>query len=577
MKKIIICSIILLIGLFWVFKRVVTFVWVNPYTYTGSYSQIAKVIRKIDKNLSFANKYSKNEGKGFEYIFENAYGSGFLNNNLIPNDLDYSVGLNLGEYIYDGTNSEEIANSVVDKMNSFQYLFNYSVNSAEDKQVYIDKSQIEILGINANYRKRYVSAISNNLANALTGKNYISYTVKKVSATDEMEMPYVMRPYEILVEDYDPIMLYSDLVEYNTESPHYVRSISIIPEFFITVSQKDKSNSAKVIEIVPESFLGERMQLSRRFFASSTFTGIKSKDFLKNLRYLNDDDAYLEARMISFRRHLQEISNIEIMKDRPIKMLKRVMQTADIASPLLDEKVKADISNVILENMQNRDIQLLNEYSNICTTLLLIQGRPNLYLRLLRDGKIKQMHEVLLATVDEMEARGNIKNVGVLKDFADKTLGKILLMEDTRDVIVFKKAVFEEKFKAVNDIINENAFALMQDKNKMDKYILMFNKLYADAGYHKVALYWLDKNTIGVLKDDFTKDIKDLKKFAETNGLADVDYKLVELSQVPKLTVKYGVWARYNPTKFEQENFERMNKLFLADKKNFKIKLRYVF
>ena len=122
MKKIIICSIVLLIGLFLVFKRVVTFVWVNPYTYTGSYSQIAKVIRKIDKNLSFANKYSKNEGKGFEYIFENAYGSGFLNNNLIPNDLDYSVGLNLGEYIYDGTNSEEIANSVVDKMNSFQYL-----------------------------------------------------------------------------------------------------------------------------------------------------------------------------------------------------------------------------------------------------------------------------------------------------------------------------------------------------------------------------------------------------------------------------------------------------------------------
>ena len=131
--------------------------------YVRKYSQIAKVIRKIDKNLSFANKYSKNEGKGFEYIFENAYGSGFLNNNLIPNDLDYSVGLNLGEYIYDGTNSEEIANSVVDKMNSFQYLFNYSVNSAEDKQVYIDKSQIEILGINANYRKRYVSAISNNL------------------------------------------------------------------------------------------------------------------------------------------------------------------------------------------------------------------------------------------------------------------------------------------------------------------------------------------------------------------------------------------------------------------------------
>lgn len=577
MKKIIICTIVLLLGLFLAFKRVVTFVWVNPYTYTGSYSQIAKIIRKIDKNLDFAYKYSKSEGNGFEYIFENAYGSGFLNNNLIPNDLDYSVGLNLGEYVYDGTNSREIASSVVDKMNSFQYLFNYSVNSAEDKQVYIDKSQIEILGVNTNYRKQYISAIANNLANALTGKEYISYTVKQVSETDEMEMPYVMRPYEILVEDYDPIMLYSDLVEYKTKSPRYVRSISIIPEFFMTVSQKDKPESARVIEIVPESFLGERMQLSRRFFASSTFTGVKSKKFLQNLSYLNDDDAYLEHRMISFRRHLQEISNIEVMKDRPIKMLKRIMQTADIASPLLDKEVKSDISNMILENMQNRDIQLLNEYSNICTTLLLIQSRPNLYLKLLRDGKIKQMHNVLLVTVDEMQERENIKNVDVLKDFAYKTLGKILLMEDTQDVVIFKKAVFEEKFKAVNDIINENAFALMQDKEKMDKYILMFNKLYTDAGYHKVALYWLDKNTIGVLKDDFTKNIKDLKDFAKVNGLADVDYKFVTPSQVPRLTVKYGVWARYNPTKLEQENFDRMNKLFLADKKNFKIKLRYVF
>ena len=528
MKKIIICAIVLLLGLFIVFKRVVTFNWVNPYTYTGSYVKIAETIRGIDKGLNFARKYSVNDGLEYEYIFENAYGSGFLNNNLIPNDLDYSVGLNLGEYVFDGTNSKEIAQSVVEKMNSFQYLFNYYVNLTEDKKFYVDKSQLEILGETARQRKTNIKAISENLANAVSGKEYINHTMKTVDDGSEMDLPYVMRPYEILIENYEPIMLYSDVVSYNKTMPRYVRSISIIPEFFITIKHNDKD---VLVEIVPESFLGERMQLARRFFASSTFTGNKSKKFLKNLSYINDDEKYLYYRMISYKRHLQEISNIQVMKDRPVKMLKRIMQTADIASPLLDKETMDDISQTVLKNMQNRDIQLLNEYSNICTNLLLIQEHPNLYLRLLRDGKIKTMYNVLLSTVKELEERGNVKDV----------------------------------------------YSLIEDKDKLDKYTVMFNKIYTDAGYHRVSLYWLDENTIGILKDDFTKNIKDLKKFAKDNNLADVNYKLVNASQVPKITVRYAVWARYNPTKLEQENFEKMNKAFLDDKKNFKIKTRYVF
>ena len=277
MKKIIICAIILLLGLFIVFKRVVVFNWVNPYTYTGSYVKISETIRGIDKGLNFARKYSINDGLEYEYIFENAYGSGFLNNNLIPNDLDYSVGLNLGEYVFDGTNSKEIAQSVVEKMNSFQYLFNYYVNLTEDKKFYVDKSQLEILGETARQRKTNIKAISENLANAVSGKEYINHTIKTVDDGSEMVLPYVMKPYEILIENYEPIMLYSDVVSYNKTMPRYVRSISIIPEFFITIKHNDKD---VIVEIVPESFLGERMQLARRFFASSTFTGSKSKNFL---------------------------------------------------------------------------------------------------------------------------------------------------------------------------------------------------------------------------------------------------------------------------------------------------------
>lgn len=577
MKKFILLAIILLLGIFLVFKRVVTFVWVNPYTYTGSYSEISDTIRGIDKGLNFAKNHSAKDGLEYKFIFENEYGSGFLNNNLIPNDLDYSVGIHLGEYVYDGTNSNEIARSIVEKMNSFQYLFSYYVYYSNNGEFYIDKSPFEVLGASTRISGRNIKAISDNLENAMSGKEYVNHTVKTVDKGVEMDLPYVMRKNEILIENYDPIMLYSDIVSYNDSMPRYVRSISIIPEFFITLKSQEKSDESQVIEIVPESFLGERMQLARRFFASSTFSSNNSRKFLKNLSYLNDDEKYLEYRMISYKRHLQEISNIQVLKDRPVKMLKRIMQTAEIISPLLDSETMGDISQTVLKNMQNRDIQLLNEYSNICTTLLLIQEHPSLYLRLLSDGKIRVMHNVLLATVKELDERGNVKDIEKLRDFAEKTLNKLFLMEDAREVSIFRQVIFESRYKEINDIVNTSVYSLIEDKDKFDKYTAMFNKIYTDAGYHRVSMYWLNEKTIGVLKDDFTKNIKDVKKFAKDNKLVDVNYKLIGVSQVPKLTVRYAIWARYNPTKLEQENFEKMNKLLLDDKKNFKIKTKFVF
>ena len=576
MKKIIICAIILAIGLFLVFRHTVTFVWVNPYTYTKGYSHISKTLREIDKGLKIAQKYSAQDGKVYKYIFQNAYGSGFLNNNPIPNDLDYSVGVYLGEYIFDGTNSEEIARTIVDKMESFQYLFNYYVNTSS-RSLYIDKSSLQVLGVMSHQRKNNIKAISENLKQAISGKEYIKHTIKKSEDGFEMDLPYVMRANEILIENYDPIMLYSDMISYNPEMPRYIRSISIIPEFFMTIKSEDTSDQGQLIEIVPESFMGERMQLSRRFFASSTFTGNNSKKFLKNLSYINDDEEYLYYRMLSFKRHLQEISNISVMKDRPVKMLKRVMQTADIVSPLIDNDTMNEISETVFKNMNNEDIKLLNEYSNICSTLLQLQEHPNLFLRLLAEGKVKNMHDVLLSVVNKMDERGNIKDIDKLRFFAEKTLNKMFLMEDQKEVLIFKKIILEEQYKDISYIINVSIYSLIQDKDKLDKYTSIFNKIYADAGYHRVSLYWLDENTIGILKDDFTKNIKDLNKFAKENELADVNYKLVEKTQIPMMTVKYAIWARYNPSGSEQENYENMNKAFLEDKKNFNIKLKFAF
>ena len=345
--------------------------------------------------------------------------------------------------------------------------------------------------------------------------------------------------------------------------PQYKREISIIPEFFINIVYKGKNN---FIEIVPESFVGERLQLSRRFFASTVFIHNSSIPFLKNLPYINNDTEYLFYRMLSFRRHLQEINNILVTEDRPVKLLKRLKQTADMISPVLSPKMYNEISEFTAQNLANKDIQLLNEYSNICGNILNIMEHTKLYSKMKQSGDIDYMYNILYLTLDTLDQRGNVdkRAIQIMRDFANTKADNI-----SREELL-------EKYEKVNNEIVKAIYSQMSDKSKIERYIAIFNQIYIDAGYHKVSLYWLDKNTIGILKDDFTKNIKDFNDFAKQNNLVTINYKLIKPEQAPSLTLRYDILARYNSTEDENKEYERFKEKLLKDRANFTIKEKFV-
>ena len=136
----------LILLFYFVTNQGITFLYFNPYTETAGFHKIAGTIKDLNNAFNFTKSVSAESGYTFSYLFKNAYGSGFLKNNPIPNDLDFSVGVYLGEYNYDGDNASEIANSIVKKMDSFQYVFNYYINTLNDKSLYVDKSIFEVLG-----------------------------------------------------------------------------------------------------------------------------------------------------------------------------------------------------------------------------------------------------------------------------------------------------------------------------------------------------------------------------------------------------------------------------------------------
>ncbi len=554
--------IILVLVVFYIQKNTLIFVYFNPYTNTSSFPYIGKTIKFLDKAFNYAQTSAAKDGLKFNYLFWNAYGSGFIKDNNIPNDLDFAIGIDLGSYKYDGKNTDKIAFSVIDKINAFQTSFNFYINTQNNTETFITRTPFELQYIISKQYDNDVKNFSENLDKALSGENYINYTQKQIENLN-LDIPYIMKSHEILLENREPITLYSNLVKYNAFMPQYKREISIIPEFFINIVYKGKNN---FIEIVPESFVGERLQLSRRFFASTVFIHNSSIPFLKNLPYINNDTEYLFYRMLSFRRHLQEINNILVTEDRPVKLLKRLKQTADMISPVLSPKMYNEISEFTAQNLANKDIQLLNEYSNICGNILNIMEHTKLYSKMKQSGDIDYMYNILYLTLDTLDQRGNVdkRAIQIMRDFANTKADNI-----SREELL-------EKYEKVNNEIVKAIYSQMSDKSKIERYIAIFNQIYIDAGYHKVSLYWLDKNTIGILKDDFTKNIKDFNDFAKQNNLVTINYKLIKPEQAPSLTLRYDILARYNSTEDENKEYERFKEKLLKDRANFTIKEKFV-
>lgn len=567
------CSLALTLQ--YIYKNCVIFYWVNPYTNTQGYKYIADSMKELNKAFEFARKSSEKEGYKYSYIFQNAYGSGFLHNNPIPNDLDYSIGIDLGEYEYDGKNAKEIAESVISKMDSFQDMFNIYINEFCNRDIYSTDTPFEKLSYTTYNHNKNVEQIFKYLPYALKGEDYVLYT-NKTLPDGNLDIPFVMRANTILIQDYDPIMLMSDIVKYNTEMKTYLREISIIPEFFLTVKHDNKVSE---IEIVPESFTGERLQLSRRFYAASTFSNLYSRKFLKQTNILHNDEDYLYYRMLSYKRHLQEISNIQIMKDRPIKMLKRIQQTADIISPMLDSKTKSEIDAVVFENMSNKNIQLLNDYHNICTNIMFISQYPKMHMKLIQNGKLNVMYNSLLEIIEDLKKNNEIdvKKINVLEKYAKEDIHSLLGAKNYNEVRALNEKVFIDNFKVINDTVNFAVYDIFKGKEKLLSHINLFNSIYTDCGFHKVYIYLLSTNNYGILKDDYTKNIKDFKQFAKDNKLADVNYKLLDKKDVPTYAAKYTVWARYNSTDEQNKNYEILKQKLLNDKTNFYIKRKIIF
>lgn len=580
-KRLLFLIFILIVSIIvFVMRQSTEFVYVHPKVNTETFSYLSDTIKPLDNILSMTSSVCRKQNVDIKILFKNAYGSGFLQNNDIPNDLDYSIGVYLGKYKYDGTNSSDIAFDLINKIDVFQTELYNSFAQNNQRLFYSDLSAFEYIFYFSAKKKQIFSNLNSSIKQLYSGNDYIFYSEKKYSDDVNLVFPFVLKSNEILIEDFPPITIFSSNLKYNDKNEKFLREITIIPDYSFDL---EKDGRVERIELIPEAFSGQRMQLSRRFFVPIVFFGENSVAYLKSLSYLKDNDEYIYYRLYNYGRHLQEIQNLRTSNDRPVKMLKRIQQCLDLIYPALDIKVQNDISETVAKNLNaNDDLALLNTYSTTVDNLLKILSFPNTFrlamnnqeiIKLLSvsDDSIKKLYEKQILSYDDYKTLHLINKKLIVLIFntkSKKDLDRIytyLVGEMNNNILPIEKKVFKKVFK---------------DNDKISLYVDIFSDVYKKAGFHKIDLYWINKNTLGIVKDDFTSKIpeKDLHNMAVENGLIDsVNYILVDKKDINLFTVRYSVWVRFRSSKEENEYYKNLKESLLKDKKNFNIKRSFIF
>lgn len=580
MKKYLSLILLILLAVLVFDRFIVQIVWVNPNVNTKVFPYISKTLKDIDKALNYTVSIMKSNKLDVKILYKNAYGSGFLKHNPIPNDLDYSIGIYLGEYDFDGQNSLEIAREIDRKMSLFQAEFYNYINTIDPEKFYSDYSVMSSLTESSYKSDANIKAITSSIPNLFNHKNYIIYTDKilldKNKKAVHMTFPFILKENEILIEDFSPVTVYTELVKYNKNTRGMMREITIVTDFYADIKKGDELVKA---EIVAESFTGQRLQLTRRFFVPVIFTGHRSARYLKHLNLLTNNDDYIEYRLFNFKRHLQEFSNLNELEMRPVKLFKRVLQCEDLILPLLAPETVEEINNTIEANLNNPKIQLVNDWQTAFENLTKITAMPRLYLKAQYKNKITRHLDSMKQITLEMKNSGlfNKDDIALIENFTNDIAERQKLINSESKLDEYHKYILKNSDPVIDAAIRITTEAT-RDKEKIIGYIDTFGKILEAAGFRKIDMCWLDKNLIGIVKDDFTSTIeeKDLKHMAKENGLADVEYKFINKSSLSGPKVRYALWVRYNPTDKENQIYENMKSELLKDKTNFNIKRRFI-
>lgn len=549
-------------------------VYVNPQTNIEALKYSKKAIKPIDNALDKAMSLCRQENKDMHYLYKNYYGSGFIKNNPIPNDLDVAVGVDLGEFEYDGENSYNTSKAIVEKILTY-HLYSHIVFLKNKKPFLIDKSTISKLN---ELEKKKISSIENitdGIEKIFKNDVQIIHSTKPYKGQN-VNYTLVFKPNEVFVNNITPIFTYTNGITYNKTMTDFPRELTVVPDFYARI-KNTKTGEIKSIDLVEESFLGERFQISRRFFVPLVFTGNQSLKYLKTLDFLKDDEKYLDTRMFNYFRYITEVQMYMDTSLDPVKLLKRLHQCVDIIYPVLTEEQQEKIYSDIGETLSKPDIQTVTDYLAIYRNLKFITQNKFMMTKAEEYGYFKQWIVNSNICLEKLSKNPKYKDeVKDLYKIHNEILAKFRDMSSETKLAELNKYLDNKDLDVYIDcakIINEN----IEDTGKFVNDFEMLNDIFKKSGYHSIDLYWQNKDTVYIARNEFTKTFtqKDVESLVKENNLPQANYRLSKETKILN-NKKETVFVRYKSSEAENQYLKVVEDKLLQDKKNFKIKRKYL-
>lgn len=575
------CLVLLLAFAKFVCSKSLLFVYNHPETNISVLQNIYLPIKNLDHVLKKTAEYMGDGDYKIKYVYKNYYGSGFLKYNPIPNDLDSTVGVYLGQYDYDGTNSDKIANKVLSKISVLYTAFYEVLQNLPGDTIIAGLLPLETFQINSLASEADKQSFRVALSRTFNDSSSYILMLPKSPVDDDsikVNVPFYMNSNEILIEDKKPCMLFADGIIYNNWMNDYKREFTVIFDFFIDV-KNTSTGEIKRMELIPEAFLGERLQYSRRMFVPNVFVGIESINYLQNFRFMKDDDSYLVNRLYNFERYIQVFEHSLDNDLLQVKMLKRLHQSIDAFLPLLSKDEKDDYYSVVGEYLQDDNIASLNDIVNIFVLYSKITSRPNVFYYYKKSGQLDVLSKYFDENLKKLKKSGKF-DIKILNQIAQAEKNAIDKMRATNSEPDYASMVeiFQSNRLVVLDLVKA-LYSQLIDKNDLVRIDELLKKKFTDAGYKRLRVYWIDENNIAVLNSPLIGNMstKRFRENAVASGLPDVNYKFIDKKELDgKIYVDSLVWIRLNPSVEENKNYAKLRDTLLLDKKNYSIKTKFI-
>lgn len=573
-KRLIILSIIFVILLcVFVHDKTLKVVYVSPQVNYSTFKYIKSIIKPVDSSLDTVMSLCQKQFMDMNYLYKNYYGSGFIKNNPIPNDLDVAVGVDLGEFEYDEQNPYKTSKAIIDRISTY-HLYSHIIFLRSKKLFLMDKSSMAKM---AELDSKKVSAMKNiaeGIEKTFNNDVQIAHSTKDYKGQN-VSYTLVFKPNEIFVTDISPVFTYSNGIKYNKTMSNFPRELTIVPDFYARIKNA-KTGEIKSVDLIEESFLGERFQISRRFFVPQIFTGNQSLKYLKTLDFLNDDTKYLDTRMFNYFRYITEVQMYLDAPVEPVKLLKRLQQCADIIAPVLSKKQQEKISSDIYETLKKPDIQTTTDYLTIYKNLKFMTQNKFIMTKAEEFGYFEQWIVSANGCLEKLKKQEYKNEVMDLLKIQNEILAQFRDMNSEAKLAKLNKYLDDKDMEVYINcakIINKNI-------DNTDKFIADFkilNEVFEKSGYKSIDLYWINKDLVYIAKNNYTKTLtqKDVEQLAKENNLPKANYRLSDKTKILGVK-KETVYIRHKATDAENKYLKDVEAKLLQDKKNFNIKRNYL-